>query len=397
VSGAAAQPEVVVLGAARTPIGRFLGGLASEPATALGAVAIRAAVERAGVEPGQVDEVLLGQVLQAGAGQAPARQAALTAGLPAQTSALTVNKVCASGLEALQLGAAQIRLGQADCIVAGGMESMSRAPHLLADYRTGRRLGDASLLDAAIYDGLWCPIENQHMGQGAEWIAEARGLSRATLDQFALSSHRRAVAAQQAGHFAAEIAPVEPSGGTGRLALDEGPRADTSLEQLGRLKPAFDPAGVVTAGNAPGLSDGAAALVLAESGWAAERRLRPLARLTGYASVGVPPGRLFEAPELAIARLLERTGTRLEEYDLLEVNEAFAAQTVANGRALRWDWERVNVWGGAIALGHPIGASGARIVVTLLHALRQRGGRRGLAALCHGGGGAVALSLEALE
>jgi acetyl-CoA C-acetyltransferase len=221
-------------------------------------------------------------------------------------------------------------------------------------------------------------------------------LSRAALDEYALTSHRRAVAAQQAGYFAAEIAPVEPSGGVGRVAADEGPRADTTLEKLGWLPPAFDPAGVVTAGNAPGLSDGAAALVLAEACWAADRRLRPLARLTGYASVGVEPGRLFEAPELAIAQLLERTASRLAEFDLLEVNEAFAAQTVANGRALGWDWERVNVWGGAIALGHPIGASGARIVVTLLHALRQRGGRHGLAALCHGGGGAVALSLEAI-
>jgi acetyl-CoA C-acetyltransferase len=383
---------VVVLGAARTPIGKFLGGLASEPATRLGAVAIRAAVERAGLAPEQVQGVVLGQVLQAGAGQAPARQAALGAGLPTRAPALTVNKVCASGLEAIHLGAAEIRLGEARCLVTGGMESMSRAPHLLPGYRTGQRLGDAGLVDSAVHDGLWCSIEAQHMVQAAEQIAETRGLDRLSLDQYALESHRRAVAARRKGYFADEIAVVQTA--RGAVMLDEGPRDEASLERLAALRPAFDPAGVITAGNAPGLSDGAAALVLADAGWAADQRLRPLARLTGYSSVAVEPGRLFEAPELAIERLLERTETRLADYDLLEVNEAFAAQVVANGRALGWRWERVNVWGGAIALGHPIGASGARIVVTLLHALRRRGGRLGLAALCHGGGGAVAMSFE---
>ena len=391
------QPCLV--GAARTPLGKFLGSLSSLPAIELGAVAISAALTPSGLEPELIEDVLMGQVLQAGAGQAPARQAALRAGLPAAASATTINKVCASGLEAIHLAAARIALGEADCLVAGGMESMSRAPHLLLDARTGMRLGEGRLVDAVIQDGLWCPVENWHMGNAAEAIAEARGIAREDMDEFALRSHRRAVAAAESGRFAAEIAPVEvPSKRNGALTVtaDEGPRPDASLEKLAQLQPAFAPNGLVTAGNAPGLTDGAAAVVLADETWAEQQGLTPLARVTGYATVALEPARIFEATELAIRRLLERTGTSLDDYDLIELNEAFAAQVLANGRALGLDWDRVNVNGGAIALGHPIGASGCRIVVTLVHALRQRGLKRGLAALCHGGGGAVAMSFEVI-
>jgi acetyl-CoA C-acetyltransferase len=406
------RPEVFLVGAARTPIGKFLGALSTVPATDLGGFVIKEAVERSGVNPQQVEDVLMGQVLQAGAGQAPARQAALKAGLREAASATTVNKVCASGLEAIHLGAARIQLDGAACVVAGGMENMSRAPHLLFDARTGIRLGSGTLVDAAIHDGLWCAIDNQHMGTAAESIAELRGVSRSEMDEYSVNSHRKAVAAAEAGHFDQEIAPVELSrasrssqGGIrtadrqaraddSAVSRDESPRADASIEKLRELKPAFAPDGQVTAGNAPGLTDGAAAVVLAEAGWSERNGLEPLAKITGYATAAMAPGRVFEAPELAIRKLLERSATRLEDYDLLEINEAFAAQILANGRALGWEWERVNVNGGGIALGHPIGATGARIVVTLLHALRQRGLKRGLAGLCHGGGGAVAMSFE---
>jgi acetyl-CoA C-acetyltransferase len=305
---------------------------------------------------------------------------------------VTINKVCASGLEAIQVGAARIKLDDAACVVAGGMESMSRAPHLLFNARTGLRLGGGELADAAIHDGLWCPIEDQHMGSAAESIAEARGISRHDMDSYSYESHQKALSALDDGRFDQEIVPISLGGET--IARDESPRRDASLERMGQLKPAFTRHGLVTAGNAPGLTDGAAALVLAEGRWAEQHGLQPLARITGYATAALAPARIFEAPELAIRRLLDRTNSRLDDFDLLEVNEAFAAQILANGRALDWDWERVNVNGGAIALGHPIGATGARLVVTLLHALRQRGLRRGLAALCHGGGGAVAMSFE---
>jgi acetyl-CoA C-acetyltransferase len=392
------RPEVFVIGAARTPTGKFLGALSTLPATQLGASAIRAAVQRSGLGPQDVEDVFIGQVLQAGAGQAPARQAALAAGLPETASATTVNKVCASGLEAIHLGGMRLQLGEASCVVAGGMESMSRAPHLLFEARSGLRLGPGTLADAVIHDGLWCPIENQHMGSAAEFIAETRGISRDEMDEYAFNSHRKAVGAAEAGRFDTEIVPVELSEQStlhGSVVLrDEPPRADANLERLGKLKPAFATNGLVTAGNAPGLTDGAAAVVLAEGRWAERKGVRPLARVTGYATASLAPGRLFEAPEVAIRRLLERTRTTLDDYELLEINEAFAAQVLANGKALGWDWERVNVNGGAIALGHPIGATGTRIAVTLLHALIQRGLKRGLAGLCHGGGGAVAMSFE---
>ncbi len=390
--------DAYLVGAARTPIGRFLGALADVPAPQLGAVAVRAALARAGVPPEAVDDVLLGNVVQAGVGQAPARQAALAAGIPPTASAMTLNKVCASGLQAVIDATRAVRLGEAAVVVAGGMESMSLGPHLLPHARRGIRLGSGELLDATVHDGLWCAFERHHMGNAAEAIAAKHGITRAAQDAYALESHRRAVAAQRGGCFDAEIVPVDaPSGKQAvRVAADELPRPDTSLERLGALRPAFAADGTVTAGNAPALSDGAAALVVASGQAVARHGLRPLARVLGYASAGIEPRWLFDAPPLAIRGALKRSGLALADFDLLEVNEAFAAQVLANGRTLDWDWDRMNVHGGAIALGHPLGATGARILVTLLYALRERGGRRGLAALCHGGGGAVALAVEML-
>jgi acetyl-CoA C-acetyltransferase len=387
--------NVYIVGAARTPIGRFLGGLSSVSAPELGAVAVRAAIERAGVDPSAVEDVVIGNVVQAGVGQAPARQAALGAGIPSSASATTINKVCASGLEAINAAALAIRNGDADIIVAGGMESMSLAPHLLQGARQGLRLGSGQLDDAVIHDGLWCPWENHHMGNSAEAIAEKHGIGRAEMDEYALNSHRKAVAAAEAGRFDAEIVPVTVGGRKPvEVTRDEGPRADTSAEALAKLRPAFVPDGVVTAGNAPGLTDGAAAVVVASEAAVREQHLTPLARVVAHSTAALDPLWLFDAPVLAIQKLLKKTGTSLEDYDLIEVNEAFAAQILANGKSLGWDWDRVNANGGAIALGHPIGATGARIVVTLLHALQQRGLKRGMAGLCHGGGGAVAMSFE---
>ncbi|MBA2446777.1 MAG: thiolase family protein [Chloroflexi bacterium] len=391
--------EVFIVGAARTPIGRFMGGLSQTPAPRLGAVAVRAAVERAGIDPEIVDDVVMGNVVSAGLGQAPARQAALGAGIPDHSSATTVNKVCASGLEALNIAAQTIRLGGAAVMVAGGMENMSAAPHLFMGSRRGVRLGGVQLEDAVVHDGLWCPFEDRHMGHAAEAIAEKYGISRREMDEYSLRSHEQAVSASEAGRFDDEIVPVVVANGKGStvVARDEGPRADTSTAALGALKPAFTPDGLVTAGNAPGITDGAAALVIACEQAVQTHKLRPLARVVAHATFGIAPLWLFDAPVGAIQRLLEKTGTRLEDYDLFEINEAFAAQVLANGKVLGWDWDRVNVQGGAIALGHPIGATGARLVVTLLHALAQRGGKRGMAALCHGGGGGVAMSFELLS
>jgi acetyl-CoA C-acetyltransferase len=387
--------DVYIVGAARTPIGRFLGSLSSLSAPELGAVAVRAAVDRSEIDPAAVEDVIIGNVVQAGVGQAPARQAALGAGLPSSASATTINKVCASGLEAINSVALSIRNGDADVAIAGGMESMSRAPHLLSGARQGLRLGSGQLDDAVIHDGLWCPFENHHMGNAAEAIAEKHGIGREDMDAYALNSHRKAVAAAEAGLFDAEIEPVTVGGRTTTVVgRDESPRADTSAEALAKLRPAFLPDGVVTAGNAPGLTDGAAAVVVASEAAVREHDLTPLARVVSHATAACEPLWLFDAPVLAIERLLKKTGTSLDDYDLLEVNEAFAAQILANGKSLGWDWDKVNVNGGAIALGHPIGATGARVVVTLLHALKQRGLKRGMAGLCHGGGGAVAMSFE---
>ena len=389
--------ETVIVSAVRTPIGRFQGTLAPLSASDLGAVAIRAAVQRAGVDPVSIDEVLMGNVVLAGQGQAPARQAAIKAGLPPTVGATTVNKICGSGLKTVMIAAAMIAAGDGDLFVAGGMESMNNGPYLLPDARFGYRLGDGKLVDAMVYDGLWCAFENQHMGNAAEWIAREYGLTREELDEYAYNSQMKAVAAIDEGRFKEEIAPVAVPQRKGDPLLfdtDEVPRRDTSLEALARLRPAFQADGIVTAGNAPGITDGAAATVVMSRARAEELGLTPLARVVAYDQAAVEPLQIFTAPIFAVRKLLEKTGTTVADYDLFEVNEAFAAQTVADGRELGLPWEKVNVNGGAIALGHPIGCSGARVLVTLIYALRQRGLKRGLAALCLGGGEAVAMTIE---
>jgi acetyl-CoA C-acetyltransferase len=401
--------QTFLVSAARTPIGKFGGALSAVPATELGGVAIHAAVERAGLDPATavIDDVLMGQVLQAGSGQAPARQAALRAGLPDTTSATTINRVCGSGLKAIMLAAAEIRAGDAEIVVAGGMESMNGAPYLLHGARFGLRLGNTVLVDSTVADGLWCAIEDCHMGTHAERVAISEHVSREDQDAFALASHQKAIAAIDAGRFDAEMAPVTVRDAKGRetvVAVDENPRRDSTAEALARLKPVFAlpdgedrsdaTPGTVTAGNAPGITDGAAATVVASERAVERLGLTPLARIVGYAQAEVAPKWLFLAPVEGVRRLLDRIELPIEAFDLIEINEAFAAQTLADGRALGFDWDRVNVNGGAIALGHPIGASGARIVATLLHELERRQGRYGLATLCLGGGGSVAMALE---
>jgi acetyl-CoA C-acetyltransferase len=400
--------NVYVVSAARTPIGKFGGALSAVPAVELGGVAIRAAVERAGLPEGTpIDEVLMGQVLQAGVGQAPARQALLKAGLPDGTSATTINRVCGSGLKSIMLAAAEIKAGDAEVVVAGGMESMNQAPFLLRDARFGYRLGNGQLVDSTVADGLWCSVENCHMGTHAERVAISNRVSRDDQDAFALESHRRAIAAIDAGRFDAELVPVTVRDAKGReteVAVDENPRRDSTIEALARLKPAFElptgedrgdaTTGTVTAGNAPGITDGAAATIVASERAVERLGLKPLARIVGYAQAEVAPKWLFLAPIEGVRRLLDRIELPIEAFDLVEINEAFAAQTLADGRELGFDWDKTNVNGGAIALGHPIGASGARIVATLLHELDRREGRYGLATLCLGGGGSVAAAFE---
>ncbi|MCS6851251.1 MAG: acetyl-CoA C-acetyltransferase [Gemmataceae bacterium] len=390
------MPEAFLLSAVRTPIGKYLGGLSSLPATELGSIVVREALRRAGVAGEQVDEVILGQVFQAGAGQNPARQAALRAGLPQTVAAVTVNKVCGSGLKAVMLAAQAIRAGDADLIVAGGMESMSQAPYLLFGARAGWKYGDQKAVDAMIHDGLWCAFEHWHMGEAAEHIAACYGVSRAEQDRFSARSQQRAAAAWERGLFAAETVPV-PVGSGPKATLvnrDEGIRPETTPEALARLKPAFRSDGTVTAGNASTLSDGAAAVVVASTRAVERLGARPMARVVAYATSGVAPKDIFIAPVHAVRRVLERAQLTLNDIDLFELNEAFAAQMLACTRELPLDEARVNVRGGAIALGHPIGASGARVLVTLLHALQQQGMKRGLASLCLGGGNAVAMVVE---
>jgi len=389
--------DIIIASAARTPIGKFQGAYKDVSATELGAAAVRAAVQRAGIDGAAVDECIMGNVVGAGLGQAPARQAALHGGLPESVGALTINKVCGSGLKAVMLAAALIRAGEARVIVAGGMENMTRGPHLLPQARSGYRLGNGELIDATVHDGLWCAFNHHHMGMSAEWIAKNFDVSREAQDAFALASHTRAVAAQDAGRFADEIAAVDVPAGRGKtvtIQADEPPRRDSDAKSLAGLRPVFASDGSVTAGNAPGITDGAAALVVMSGAAAREYGVTPLARITGSAQAGVKPLEIFTAPPFAVQKLIDKTGTTIDDYDLFEINEAFAAQVVANGRVLQLDWDRVNVNGGAIALGHPIGASGARLLVTLLHALKQRGGTRGIASLCLGGGEAVALAVE---
>lgn len=394
--------QPVIVSAARTPIGKYLGALSSLSAPDLGAAAIRAVLERSGIPGDQVQEVIFGNVVQGGVGQAPARQALLKAGLPTGISALTINKVCGSGLKAVMLAAQAIKAGDSEVIVAGGQESMSNAPHYVYGMRNGIKLGDQTLVDGMIKDGLWCGVCDVHMGGHAEYTAKKAGLTREEQDAFAAESHAKAVAAQQAGKFAAEIAPVSIPGRKGPTVVsqDEGPRADTTADTLAKLRPAFPSKGAsnddltVTAGNASSLNDGAAAVLVTSEAFARAHGLPILARITGYSTGATAPQDLFFAPITAVQNLMKKAGTTIGDYDLIEANEAFASQALATGRGLDWAWDRVNVHGGAIALGHPIGASGARVLATLLHALQDRGQSTGLATLCLGGGDAVALSVE---
>lgn len=388
----------VIVAAVRTPIGRYLGGLSSFTAPQLGAIAIREAIARAGIDAAAVQEVFMGQVVQGGSGQAPARQALIGAGVPASTSAVTINEVCGSGLRAVMLAAQAIRAGDRECIVAGGQESMSTAPHYVYGMRAGIKAGNQTMVDGMIHDGLWDSFGGNHMGEYAEYTAEKAGVSRKDQDEFSVESHRKAVAAIDSGKFADEIVPVAVAGKGGTSTLvstDEAPRKDTTAETLARLKPAFrKDGGTVTAGNAPGLNDGASAVVVTSLEWARANGLAPLARVTAYATGGGEPKDLFFAPIVAVRNLMKKAGTSIGDYDLIEANEAFAVQALADGRELGWDWDRVNVHGGAVALGHPIGASGARVLTTLLYALDDRNKSTGLATLCLGGGNAVALSVE---
>ncbi|HEV2387617.1 MAG TPA: acetyl-CoA C-acetyltransferase [Candidatus Acidoferrales bacterium] len=390
--------QAVILSAVRTPIGKFLGGLSPLGATELGAVAVRAAVERAGIDPAAVDEIIMGNVLPAGLGQNPARQAGLRGGLDSRVAAMTINKVCGSGLKAVALADQAIRLGEAGIEVAGGMESMSNAPYLLTGARTGYRLGHGQAIDSMIQDGLWDAYENFHMGMTAELVADKYKITREEQDRFAVESHRKAVQATQSCFFQSQIVPVEVPAKKGEkvaIAKDESPRPDTTMEALARLKPAFKKDGTVTAGNAPGTNDGAAALVLTGERNAERLGKTPVARVVAQATSGVEPKWVMMAPVEAVERLLAKTGwDRDRDVDLVELNEAFAVQALAVMRELRLDPAKVNVNGGAVALGHPIGASGARILVTLLHEMERRNVKRGIAALCLGGGNAVALAVE---
>ncbi len=399
------ERDPVIVSAARTPVGKLMGGLSALTAPQLGAAVIRSAVQRAGIDPASIDEVIMGEVVAAGAGQAPARQAAIGAGLPDTVGAVTVNKVCGSGLEAVMLAASMIKAGDGDIYVAGGMESMSHAPFLLPEGRTGHRYGNTQLVDSIVQDGLWCAFENHLMGNSAEFIADRYEVTREEMDDFALKSHQKAIAAIDAGRFKAEIAPVEIKDTKGRVAVidtDEGPRRDTSIAALAKLKPAFKPDGRVTAGNAPGLNDGAAALMIMSRAKAAQLGVKPLARVVGYTHAAVQPLWLFIAPAKAMPKLLDKIQWSMADVDLVEINEAFAAQVMADARGMEqaghaWDWNKVNVNGGAVALGHPIGCSGARILSTLLYALKDRDLKRGIATLCLGGGEAVAMAIEAEE
>lgn len=394
------ENEAVILGAARTPIGKFQGVLSSIPAPKLGAVAVKAAVERAGIDPSEVEELLMGNVVAAGLGQAPARQSGLFGGIPASVSATTLNKVCGSGLKATMLSAQAIRAGDGDLYIAGGFESMSRAPYLVSGRMGELKFGNTQMTDALLNDGLWDPFENWGMGNAAEFIADEYEVTREAMDKFSYESHQKAVAAQEAGKFKAEIAPVEVPGRKGEVTVvsqDEGPRKETTLEALSKLKPVFKADGKVTAGNASSMNDGAAAVVVASRTYAEKKKLKPIARIVGYAQAAMESKYLFAAPAYAMPKLLKKIGWTLQDVDLIELNEAFAAQVLADGYALAdqgWDWNKVNVNGGAIALGHPLGASGARVLTTLIYALKDRGLKRGIASLCLGGGEAVAMAVE---
>jgi acetyl-CoA C-acetyltransferase len=389
--------EAVIISAVRTPVGKFLGALKSFKATDLGAIAVREAVKRAGVTAGDVDEVIMGCVIQAGLGQNPARQAALRGGLPDTVSAVTVNKVCGSGLKAIMMAAQGIQLGDTDIVVAGGMESMSNAPYLLTKAREGYRLGNGTLVDAVINDGLWCAFDDQHMGCTGEVVSERFHVSREEQDEYALNSHRKAAAAIKSGRFSEEIVPIEIPQKKGSPIIfdrDEPVREDTSIESLGKLKPAFKEGGTVTAGNSPGVNDGASAVVVTSRERAQALGVEPLAKIVAQAISGGEPKLVLMAPVEAIRKLLKKTGWSLSDVDLIELNEAFAVQAVAITRELDLDPEKINVNGGAVALGHAIGQSGSRILTTMLYEMKRRGVHRGIAALCLGGGNAVAMAVE---
>jgi acetyl-CoA C-acetyltransferase len=395
------ENQPVILSGCRTPSGKFQGGLSSLTAPALGAIVVAEAVKRAALKNlAEVDEVFMGNVVGAGLGQNPARQAAIHGGLPDTVGATTINKVCGSSLKSAILAAQSIKAGDGSLFVCGGFESMSRAPYLLQGRSGELRFGHTQLTDALLHDGLWDPFENWGMGNSAEFIADEYGVTRQAMDEFAFYSHQKALSAIDAGLFKAEIVPIEIRDRKGNVTVfdtDETPRRDTTLEALSDLRPAFVKDGKVTAGNAPGLNDGAAAVVVASRDYAEKNDLKPLARIVGYNQVAVQPKYLFFAPAKAIPLLLEKVGWSFDDVDLIELNEAFAAQVLADGYALKgfgWDWQKVNVHGGAIALGHPIGASGARVLVTLIYALKTNGLKRGIASLCLGGGEAVAMAVE---
>jgi acetyl-CoA C-acetyltransferase len=389
--------EAVIVSAVRTPVGRFLGALKSFKATDLGAIVVREAVRRARFSPEDVDEVIMGSVIQAGLGQNPARQAALRGGLPDTVSAVTVNKVCGSGLKAIMMAAQGVQLGDTEVVVAGGMESMSNAPYLIPKAREGYRLGHGTLVDSAINDGLWCAFDDQHMGCAGEIVSERFHVSRLEQDEYSLNSHRKAAEAIKEGKFKDEIVPVEIPQRKGPAVIfdtDEPVRVDTSLESLGKLKPAFKEGGTVTAGNAPGMNDGASAVVVTSRERAQSLGVEPLARIVGQATSGIEPRLVMMAPVEAIKKLLKKTGWSLKDVDLIELNEAFAVQAVAITRELDLDPEKLNVNGGAVALGHAIGQSGSRILTTMLYEMKRRDTHRGIAALCLGGGNAVAMAVE---
>ena len=389
--------QAVIVSAVRTPVGKLLGALKGFKATDLGAIVVREAVKRAGVKPDDVDEVIMGCVIQAGLGQNPARQAALRGGLPDTVSAVTVNKVCGSGLKAVMMAAQGVQLGDTEVVVAGGMESMSNAPYLLLKAREGYRLGNGEILDSVIQDGLWCAFNDQHMGCTGEVVSERFHVSRAEQDEYAVNSHRKAVSAIKAGKFKDEIVPVEIPQKKGAPLLfdtDEPVREDTSIEGLSKLKPAFKEGGTVTAGNAPGVNDGASAVVVTSEERAKSLGVEPLGRIVAQATSGTEPKLVMMAPVEAIKKLIKKTGWSLHDVDLIELNEAFAVQAVAITRELSLDPEKINVNGGAVALGHAIGQSGSRILTTMLYELKRRNAHRGIAALCLGGGNAVALAVE---
>lgn len=389
--------DVVIVGAVRTPIGCFQGALSRHSAVELGSAVVQALLARSGVQPQDIDEVILGQVLTAGAGQNPARQSAIKGGLPNTVSAITINDVCGSGLKALHLASQAIQCGEADVIIAGGQENMSRAPHVLTDSRTGAQLGNSQLIDSLVHDGLWDAFNDYHMGVTAENLAREYGISRERQDEWALSSQHKARMAIDSGRFRDEIVPVQTQSADGKRVLvdtDEQPRTDASAEALAQLSPAFETSGSVTAGNASPINDGAAAVLMMSAERAEALNLPVVARIRAFASVGVDPALMGIAPVYAMRRCLERAGWQLDDVDLIEANEAYAAQALSVGKILEWDEKRVNVNGGAIALGHPIGASGCRILVSLVHEMQKRKARKGLATLCIGGGQGVALAIE---